>query len=135
MTVLDVKIRQKAYDAVQKYGKEMTFYGNASDAADGDYNPDTGEYETVPTVVEYLYKSSPPTAHKRGFREMDNVQDGDMITTLPALNLNATFEADALIAGMKVKCDAITFIVVSVEKIYSGEQIAAYNLQLRARGT
>lgn len=133
MTATDTKLRQKAYDVIAEYGKSMTFYGNASDAGHGTYNPATGLYESVPISIEYTYKASPPMAYNRAWREGDNVQEGDALITLPALNLNSTFEDDALKAGMKVKIDDATFVTVRVEKIYSGEEITAYNLQLRAR--
>lgn len=133
MTKLDTTLRQKAYDVIQEYGMDMVFHSNASDAGRGTYNPATGIYESVPTAVELTYKASPPVDYERAWRAGDNVQEGDVLVTLPALNLDATFEADALGVGMKVEIGDATFVAARVEKIYSGEEITAYNLQLRAR--
>lgn len=133
MTALDTLLRKKAYDVIQLYGKEMTFYGNASTTAHGTYNPATGIYESVPTPLSYTYKASPPVDYNRAWRAGDTVQEGDVLITLPALNLNSTFENDQLRVGMKVKIDDATFVTERLEKIYSGEEITAYNLQLRAR--
>jgi len=133
MTALDTLLRKKAYDIIQLYGKEMTFYGNASTAGQGTYNPATGLYESIPTPVSHTYKASPPVDYNRAWRAGDTVQEGDVLITLPALNLNSTFESDQLRVGMKVKIDDATFVTERLEKIYSGEEITAYNLQLRAR--
>lgn len=133
MTTLDTTLRQKAYDVIQLYGKSMTFYGNASTAGHGTYNPATGIYESIPSPVTYSIKASPPVDYNRAWRSGDSVQVGDVLITLPALNLDSTFETTQLRVGMKVKIDDATFVAERLEKIYSGEEITAYSLQLRAR--
>tara|TARA_R110002020_G_scaffold41325_6_gene122002 strand:+ start:5570 stop:5980 length:411 start_codon:yes stop_codon:yes gene_type:complete len=133
MTILDTPLRKKVYDAIQTYGKTMTFHSNASTSGHGTYNPATGIYESVPSPVTLDYKASPPSEYNRNWRDGDNVQEGDVMITLPALNLNSTFENDALRVGMKVVIDSATFVTESLEKIYSGEEICAYGIRLRAR--
>jgi hypothetical protein len=133
MTILDTPLRKKVYDAIQIYGKTMTFYSNASTSGHGTYNPATGIYESVPSGVTIDYKASPPSEYNRNWRDGDNVQEGDTLITLPALNLDATFESDALRVGMKVKIDNATFVTESLEKIYSGDVVCAYSIRLRAR--
>jgi hypothetical protein len=56
-----------------------------------------------------------------------------MRTTLPAKGLNATFEADYLRNGLKMTLLGDTWQVTGIKKIYSGEQVAAYDLMVEQR--
>jgi hypothetical protein len=129
MTATDTKLRQKIYDLVQDLGKDYVCYQNVG-AGKGTYNPSTGVFGTVPSAVFLTVKATPPQAYVR--RVVDGGTDvtGDVEITIPALNLNATFESTYLRPLMKVTFDGGEWSAEAVEKIYSGNDICAYRVIL-----
>ena len=131
MTDLDDTLRAEVYSTIQTLGKELVFYSNAG--APGTYNPATGASGSIPSPLTYSYKTSPPAAYTRRWGATDLVEQGDLSATLPAKGLDSTFESSHLKPAAKVTFDSNTYIIVDVEKVYSGDQICAYNLLLRQR--
>jgi hypothetical protein len=133
MTTLDTLLRRKAFDAIALYGAEATFYLEGRAA----FEPSTGEWtsDSLPLGVEatYAYKVSPPAEFHAELLARGLVEEGAMRTTLPAKGLNATFEADYLRNGLKMTLLGDTWQVTGIKKIYSGEQVAAYDLMVEQR--
>jgi len=128
MTKLDDTLPAKVLALVATYGKVLTFYTNAGEGV-GTYDAANGRYTSIPTVVTYDYKTSPPTEYMRRLNDVTAV-DAKLEVTLPASGLNATFESDFLRVNMRVDFDSIEWRAVFIEPIYSGELVAAYRIGL-----
>lgn len=118
-TAIDTRLRQKAVSLVAKYGKLVSF-AQPSDS----YEPDTGI--VVTSTKTYSRKITPPTPFSSRYIDGKNILQGDTQCYLPALDLGFT-----PVIGTKVTIDSIIFGVVQVSPVYSGEQIAIFELQLR----
>ena len=92
-----------------------------------DYDPATGETATG-TTSTYSLKSIPPFEYEQKYIDGDIVRAGDMLTGI---------EGDGLLftpaPGVLITFDSMTWTVVSVQRYYSGEDVALYMLQLRRR--
>ena len=131
MTALDTTLRDKVYDTIQTYGKELTFYTNAGGGV-GTYDPATGAYASLPTTLTYTYKTSPPAMFIRSFGE-GLAEEAGCEVILPAKDLNSDFESGNLKPEMKVDFDSGRWLVTSVESQYSGDEICAYKLTMKQR--
>jgi len=120
-TKLDTKLVPKILSLVNKYGKTLVFYTYPLTA----YDPTTGE-ETEGAATTYSLKTTPPAQYESKLIDGDLVRNGDTWVLLPASGLEFT-----PVPGIKVTFDSITLKIVSVEKIYTGDLIGAYTLQLR----
>jgi hypothetical protein len=134
MTALDTTLRQAAYDTVQTFGKNYVFHANAlGSSGRGTYDPNSGAFtgDTLPvdTAATYAYKASPPKRYVRRFESGLAETTGDVEITLPALNLDAPF-LDFLKPSMRVVFDGGDWRTVEIEKLYSGDEICAYNIIL-----
>tara|TARA_R110002012_G_scaffold279568_1_gene467956 strand:- start:483 stop:890 length:408 start_codon:yes stop_codon:yes gene_type:complete len=129
MTATDTKLRQKIYDLVQDVGKDFVFYQNVG-AGSGTYNPNTGTYGSIPSPTTHTIKATPPSAFFRRLAEGGTDVSGNVEITVPALNLNSTFESTYLRPKMKVTFDGGEWFAEAVEKIYSGDDICAYRVIL-----
>lgn len=128
MTALDTTLRQKVYDTIQDLGKTLTFHSNAGSSGSGTYNPATGLFEGTPVAVTYDVKCSPPSPYVSRIADTDAVLTGAVETTMPALNLDSSFEDDHLRPSMKVVFDNNQWRAQTVEKMYSGDQVCAYRI-------
>lgn len=129
MTAIDTKLRQQVYDLVQDLGKDYVCYQNVG-VAKGTYNPSTGVFGTVPSAVFLTVKGTPPQTYLRRLVEGGTDVTGSVEITIPALNLNGTFESTYLRPNMKVTFDGGEWFAEAVEKIYSGDEICAYRVIL-----
>ena len=129
MTATDTKLRQSIYDIVQDMGKDFVFHQNVG-AGSGTYNPNTGAYASAPSSTTHTVKATPPIAYIRKFGDTTTDVSGSVEITLPALNLNSTFESTYLRPKMKVVFDSAEWVASSVEKIYSGDLVCAYRIIL-----
>ena len=134
MTALDTTLRQEAYDTVQTFGKSYVFHSNAlGSSGQRPYDPNTGAYASislpVDTAATYTYKASPPKKYVRRFEGGTAESSGEVEITLPALNLAAPF-LDFLKPSMRVVFDGGDWRTTEIEKLYSGDEICAYNIVL-----
>ena len=121
VTALDTELRLAAYDIIAEYGKEISFTVPASTT----YDPATGGV-TLGTETVHLVKTSPPERFDEKYIDGDLIRARDLFVLLPTLN--TTFTPTL---AMRVEIDSIAYDIVTVTPIYSGEQIAVYELQLR----
>lgn len=121
MTDLDDKLIPRVKTIIEDLGKELTF----TESTGGTYNPATGEV-TGETNTDYAVKCSPPDQYEARFVNNDTIKVGDVRTFLPSQNLSFT-----PVRGMKVVFDSLSWKVLELRPIYSGDSIVVYELQLR----
>ena len=122
MTILDDRFIPKVAGIVDRYGKVAVI----SVPGTVTYNPATGA-ATDSGGTTYEVKVSPPESYNARF------VDGDLIRRQDTHCLLASKDLEFVpTPGIEVSFDGQTFEVVSVESLYSGELVCAYDLQLRA---
>ena len=133
MTDLDDRLIPKVKTLAEKYGKQLTF--NASTTVSGaTYNPATGGMNSPePSLVVYTYYCTPPAPCKKEWPGGEQTPDGSLETLLPSSGLNATFEGTLLEPGLLVEFDDTNHVVTGIDRIYSGDQVAAYQLTMQTR--
>jgi hypothetical protein len=121
-TPIDSKVRTKARDLINTYGKTATLQWSQKNQ----FNVDTGEVENL-GVSQQTVKVSPPEPYSKRYRiSADLVKEGDAMVLISPIGLNATPER-----GMKLTIDDDEFSIAGVNPILSGEQTTAYELLLR----
>ena len=120
MTVLDDRLVPLALELVAKFGKVVTFKEVTKD-----YTAATGDV-VESGVTNHSVKVTPPEKYDDALINGDLIQIGDTKISLPKSGLLFT-----PIRGMQVTIDSITWKIEKVSPIYTGEQIALYELQLR----
>jgi len=120
-TALDDKLVPKTLDIINKVGRNMDFTLPLASS----YDPVTGTgSESI--VTKYTVKASPPIDFEQRYIDGDSVRRGDVRIILAAKGLPFTPVPD-----MKITFDGINFSTIAVLPIYSGELVAAYDLQAR----
>ena len=122
MTTLDDKLLPKVADILAKFGKVVTFTTSPPASA---YDPTTGENAAF-TATTHSVKITPPDEYNDKYIDGDLIQRGDVKVLVAGQGLPFTPTN-----GMAVVIDSKTWKIVSLKLIYSGESIAAYELQLR----
>lgn len=122
MTDLDTRLIPKVLAIVNRLGKSVTF----ETVSGGSYDPLT-RVVTGGTMTPVVKKVTPPYEFKNYLIDGDNIRVGDLQIDLPASGLTFTPER-----GWIVVIDTVRYTVIKVSPVYTGEQIALYNLQLRS---
>lgn len=125
MTSLDVKLVPKAFELVEKFGQYATFV--TDELKQSNYDPSTGH--VIPdTPTNSVRKVTPPEEYDDYYatKHQDTIIFGDMRTFLPAKDLPFDIEKVT-----EVNIEGELFSIVGIEKIYTGSEIALYELQLR----
>jgi len=125
MTILDDKLLPKVDIIIDKFGKVASLRENF---ADGDYTAATGAVFGIP--ASHSVKVTPPFPYEHKYIDGDLIEQGDMQVLLSAKALTDDSVPDPQ-NGWRLTIDTQTFHVISTSKIYSGESIAAWQLQLR----
>ena len=120
-TVLDDALVPAALDMINRFGRNMEF----TNPRDKSYDPATG-IGSESICRSLTAKASPPIDYEQRYIDGESVKRGDARIFLAGSGLAFTPERD-----MTVKFDSITFKAISVIIYYSGELIAAYEVQLR----
>jgi len=120
-TVLDKALVPAALKMINEFGRDMEFtifHETSYDPATG-----VGSENICQTLTA---KASPPINYDKRYVDGDSVQRGDARIFLAASGLAFTPEPD-----MHVKFDTFEFKAIAVLPLHSGEQVAAYEVQLR----
>ena len=130
-TALDLQIRPVATDLIGQFGRTVIVRH-----VENGYNPQTDETTTVRTdistkgVIEgYSAKLMQAKYTMAGSERATLIQVGDLQVTVPG----EAFDSSPLPADV-VFLDSTSgslYTIVSVEPVYSGEQVAIYILQVR----
>ena len=116
---LDARARNTASKMLTKFGKRITL----SRITEGVYNPATGDVGNpiLSTLIVY--------ALIKDYKGIDLVsgviQQGDRKVTIPALGVAEPQPLD------KVTIDSLVYSVISVRSVWSGEQAAMFEMQVR----
>ena len=125
-TTLDVNLRAVALDIITRFGKNLTFYNTK----EGTYNPDTRE--TTPAVeTTEVVKCSPPEYEKR-YELGEVVRTGRVRILIPDQDLPSGF-SDRLDTGQRVDFDGTSWQITDINRVYSGDQIAVYEVLMAPR--
>lgn len=120
-TALDKELRPAVLEIINEVGRNMDFSFPLAKS----YDPVTGAgSESICKTL--TAKASPPIDFEQRYVNDDSVKRGDTKIFIAAKGLSFTPVRD-----MTVKFDSISFKAIAVLPIYSGEQVAAYEIQLR----
>ena len=118
MTFLDDALGPATESVIETLGRNYTFV-----TATNSYDPATGANTTSQT--SHTAKGTPPESYK--IQQID----GDLVRSGDAKILVAGTVSFAIEAGTLVKFNSQVWTVIDVQSHYSGENVAAYELQLR----
>lgn len=121
-TSLDTKIRPKVKEILASYGKDVT----VQTLSVREYDPTTGDTEESGEEA-HVVKASPPWPVDLKYFDETTVEVGDAMIIIAAKDLPFT-PANR----QRVTIDSRKWHVVRHVPVYSGEQVAAYMLHIRA---
>lgn len=120
MTVLDDKLVPKAKQMLDTFGRTVTYRVNSAS-----FNPVESEI-TGGSVTNTSVKIVPPFPFERRLVDNDKIFEGDMLTYLAAKDLPITPALEGIVIDGSEE-----WKIVSVDKIYSGDELCLWQLQLR----
>ena len=121
MTRLDVRLIPKIAKLLDTYGKDVIF----EEIALKKYDPENGTV-TEAGHVQHPWKITPPEGYEARMIDGETIRTGDERTYIAAQDIPFS-----PVPGMKVSYDSLTWRVVSVQPIRTGEETGAYEIQLR----
>lgn len=119
-TALDIRLLPKVLALIAKYGKTVTFHVSVAEV----YSPINRS--VLAAITNINLKVSPPDKYHIKYVDGTQILSGDNYIILPAQGL--TFVPRS---GHEVTIGTTKWGIVNVESIYSGEDVCAYQLQLR----
>ena len=129
--LLDSILLQQAFSICNSLGKNYTCKAQSQS-----FNPDTGLVATTETSLTVL--GSPPINYEDGLIDEDNYRRGDVRVIVPFKQSDTKDLDDSEFnnfnrgPGQRFTIDGKEFTSISVVPMYSGENIAAYEYQLRS---
>lgn len=130
---LDGALRQAAKVAIGKLGKPVTLRRTQP----GTYDPetDTVPAEPVEVTVKALVATYAGLTGRSALSQLDGVEKGDLQVLVAAKDVPAAFAAplntDLPQLADEVVIDGAAYRVVGIDPVYSGEQVATWQLQVR----
>lgn len=119
-TVLDKKILPIVLKTINKYGKCLTYTVNST----SEHDVSTGN--VIIATNDVLRLSIPPFKPELKYIDGDLIRTDDFFSGIAAQGLPFT-----PIRGMIVAIDGVKYRILNLKPIYSGNQIAMYEFQLR----
>lgn len=120
MTELDDQLVPAVLELINDLGKVAVARVKSNQA----YTESTGD--VTESATDYTVKILPPERFDIGYIDGDVIRVSDLKTAVAASGLAFTPKL-----GMLVIFDSGTYTTISVSPVYSGEQIAMWELQLR----
>lgn len=122
MTVLDIRFRKLSTDLIDRYGKSVTL----TNVTTGSYNTATSSITntTSDTTVKALVEDYSLHSSGAGF-DSGLILSGDKKFSIAAAGITTPKPGDS------ITLDSVLWKVVRVTEVWSGEQIAMYELQAR----
>lgn len=126
-TALDLRLRPRVEQLIAKYGRDATFHVSTKT-----YDSSTSGVSHASTAT-HTVKVTPPAPYRRTEPSVEGIRAGDMQIHWAAYGLSWTPEIakGGTSTITKVTVDGLDFQVISLDRTYSGEQIALYTAQLR----
>ena len=112
-----------ATDLINTFGSTATLIYAGSSS----YNAATG-VDTIGAATEVAVSASPPVPYDINTVDNTSIQQGDLKTLIPAEQVTATI----IPQSSKLRIDSIDYLIVNIYPIKSGNDVAAYELQIRA---
>ncbi len=125
MTQLDDEIGPEVVDVLDEVGADAVFTVEGT-AEEETYDPSTGK-TTNPTPTEVTVKISPPFPFDKELIDGDLILSTDL-KTLMAGKDSPFIPKEAQLMTFKGQ----VYTIITVSPIHSGEEVAAFELQLRA---
>ena len=119
---LDSTFVPLAESLINEFGKVVIF---TSKPKTGEFDRKTGKL-VAPTFETYTAKIAPPENYTHSFIDGDLIRVGDQKTIVS--NQGNSFVPDV---GWAITLDSTVWKIVKTNALYSGELIAAWELQLR----
>jgi hypothetical protein len=119
-TSLDIRMLPKAKALIAKYGKSIQLVP-ATVAYTAAQSEGTRTESTPQTV-----KITPPEPYETRFIDGDLIKIGDTHCYMAAKDAPAIPEE-----GMRAVIDGVRWLIVAVNKVYSGDDVCLYELQMR----
>lgn len=123
-TDLDVRMGAAALRLLQRLGRDV----EVTVLAGGTYDTTAGEV-TGGSLLVTTERASPPIRYSDRFVDGDVIRRGDARIIFASLNIG--FQPNE---GVLIDVDGVTWTIVRVTDYFSGEQVAAYDCQLRGGG-
>jgi len=120
VTVLDDKLVPKAKELLTKFGRTVTYRTNAAT-----FDP-VNSTLTGGSITNTSVLIVPPFPFERRLIDNDKVVEGDMLTYIAAKDSPVTPALEGILID-----GAQEWRVVSVDTIYTGDELALWKLQLR----
>ena len=120
-TILDKRLIPRVKVIVDKYGKTVTFRTYPAETYDAASGSTTEGVKT-----DYSRKVTPPQNYESKYIDGEIIQEGDCQIFVPTKDLGFTPAK-----GMKVIFDSEVWKIIGLKPIYTGDDIALYELQLR----
>lgn len=120
-TAMDVKMRAMALRLANKFGKSVTLttYGDSTyDVTTGTAAPSSTKSNVIKGVITRPAKSD---------YDSGTAVNGDLLFLIPAQGLNKVPDLSD-----KVLLDGVSWKIIDIEALYSGEQVAVYTLHMRS---
>lgn len=121
-TALDNTLTAAALRLIALYGQDAVF----ADPATKTYDPTTG-LTSEGSVTSHTEKVTPPEPYDKRWTDSDLIQQDDVRVFLAASGLDFTPFKGQLVTLLTTE----KFRIENVKPIYSGEDVAVYELQLR----
>ena len=122
MTSLDDKLLPAVLKLINDLGTPMTYEITTGKT----YDPETRKSTAGTTTTHSNVKSAPPDKYNQRFIDGDLIKQGDMVTYVAGKD--AVFTP---VINMKVTHQGNVYKAMNVSPIYSGDFIAAWEIQLR----
>ena len=126
MTALDARLVPKILSLIDRFGKTVRVIEPGATRTNADYDPTTGKVD-VGTPLSYDVKVTPPQPCREALTPGVEVMLGDMTVYVPAavLKVPPTAQTTLEMDGHE------TWAVVAMGRIYTGDILALWELQLR----
>jgi hypothetical protein len=119
-TDLDTELVPEVLALINELGKQAVFHVPGTET----YDPTTGDVTRVDS--NYTKRVTPPEGYNEKFIDGDLIRAGDKKIYVAASGLGFTPKA-----GHKVTLDAVVWKVHKATPIYTGKQVAVWELQIR----
>ena len=120
-TVMDKKMRAMALRLANKFGKtvSLTTYGDSTyDVTTGTAAPSSTKTNVLKGVI---------TRPAKADYNSGTAVNGDLFFLIPAEGLNRVPDLSD-----KVLIDGVSWKIINIEAVYSGDQVAVYTLHMRS---
>ena len=130
-TEFDTKFRALGKKLVGKFGVTTGTYRSASRTPINPMDIISGGGEVTNTSNDQAITMSPPLRYKKMDIDGSTIQSHDMYVIISGEDWDVAYPSATPQANDSLIINSENFIVINPDLIYSGEQVAAYKIQVR----